>query len=74
VGGVADIVRDGQTGLLAGSGDVDGLKHATLRLVEDTEMRHRMGEAGREYVLERFSYRRLCRDMDALYRQLLSSS
>jgi glycosyltransferase involved in cell wall biosynthesis len=74
VGGVADIVRDGQTGLLAGSGDVDGMKHATLRLVEDAELRRRMGEAGREYVLERFSYQRLCRDMDTLYRQLLASS
>jgi len=41
------------------------------RLAGDWELRTRMGAAGRERVLERYSVERLLDDMDRLYRELL---
>jgi glycosyltransferase involved in cell wall biosynthesis len=50
VGGIADLVIHGDTGLLVSPGDVDGLAHAIATLAGDTERRRRMGARGRERV------------------------
>ena len=49
-GGVEDAVRDGVTGLLVDPDDREALVEALIRLCTDTELRHRLGEAGREWV------------------------
>jgi glycosyltransferase involved in cell wall biosynthesis len=56
VGGLLDLVADGETGIHVPPGDVDALRSALRRLLEDSELRTRMGEAGRERVRERFSW------------------
>lgn len=72
VGGVPDVVRDGIDGFLVESGDIDALADRLGRLAADRELASRMGEAGRERVLERYSVERLVDDVDALYRRLLA--
>lgn len=47
VGGVSEMLRDGETGLLVPVGDVPALRAALERLVNDPALRRRMGEAGR---------------------------
>ena len=47
VGGLVDAVEDGVTGLLVVSGDVSGLRTALARLLEDAELRARLGAAAR---------------------------
>lgn len=47
VGAVEDIVGDGETGLLVPPGDVGALRDALTRLVEEPDLRKRLGEAGR---------------------------
>jgi glycosyltransferase involved in cell wall biosynthesis len=74
VGGVPDVVSHGRDGLLAEVGDVDGLAAALGRLAADPELRHRMGEAGRERTVPRYAVSRLVDDIDGLYRGLLSRS
>jgi glycosyltransferase involved in cell wall biosynthesis len=56
VGGLLDIVVDGATGLLVPPGDVPALRAALERLLEDGELRRRLGEAGRERAREHFSW------------------
>jgi glycosyltransferase involved in cell wall biosynthesis len=56
VGGLLDLVADGETGFHVPPGDVEALRSALQRLLEDPELRRRMGEAGRERVRERFSW------------------
>jgi glycosyltransferase involved in cell wall biosynthesis len=73
VGGMAHVVRDGESGFLVEAGDVDGLAGALERLARDPELRARMGAAGRD-VVDRFSVDRLVADVDALYRELLATS
>ena len=71
VGGVADIVDDGRTGLLAPPGDIQAIANRLSRLAADPEERTRMGQSGRASVIDRYSIPRLVRDVDALYRELL---
>jgi glycosyltransferase involved in cell wall biosynthesis len=54
VGGIPDIVRDGETGHLVEAGDGDALGDALEALVVDSSRRRRMGEAARADALARF--------------------
>jgi starch synthase len=56
VGGLLDLVVDGETGILVPPGDVDALREALERLLGDAELRRRLGEAGRERIRARFSW------------------
>jgi glycosyltransferase involved in cell wall biosynthesis len=73
VGGVPDVVRDGVDGFLVEPGDVDAMADRLAELAGDSELRARMGAAGRERVIERYSVERLLDDMDRLYRELLAA-
>jgi glycosyltransferase involved in cell wall biosynthesis len=55
VGGLAEAVADGETGLLVPPGDDEALAAAIHRLARDPAMRARLGEAGRARVLARFT-------------------
>lgn len=55
VGGVPELVLDGETGLLVEPGDPDELATAIGRLAADPELRRRMGEAGRQRTQGRFA-------------------
>ena len=73
VGGVPDVVRDGIDGYLVEPGDVDAMAARLADLAADPPLRHRMGEAGRASVHERYSVDRLLDDVDRLYRELLAA-
>jgi glycosyltransferase involved in cell wall biosynthesis len=55
VGGVPELVVDGETGLMVEPGDPDDLAAALGRLLAEPELRRRMGDAGRKRALERFA-------------------
>jgi glycosyltransferase involved in cell wall biosynthesis len=56
VGGLLDLVVDGETGVLVPPRDVAALREALSRLLADRQLRRRMGEAGRARVREHFSW------------------
>ncbi len=56
VGGLLDLVVDGETGLLVPPGDVGRLRAALRRLLEDEELRRRMGRAARRRAAELLSW------------------
>lgn len=51
VGGLAEIVRDGATGLAVAPGDVAALADAALRVLADPALAGRLGSAARAYVM-----------------------
>jgi glycosyltransferase involved in cell wall biosynthesis len=53
VGGIPEVVREGETGMLVEVGDVDGLAAAIQTLVNDPALRVAMGVAGRRLALAR---------------------
>ncbi len=66
VGGILDLVKHGQNGLLVRPGDVNGLYLAIGKLVVDKELRDEMGRAGRT-VAQNYSVEKMLREIDALY-------
>jgi glycosyltransferase involved in cell wall biosynthesis len=72
VGGVPDVVRDGEDGFLVEPGDVDRLASRLAMLASDADLRARLGGAGRERVVSRYGVGRLIDDVDGLYRELLA--
>jgi len=73
VGGVPDVVRDGEDGFLVEAGATDDLAERLGRLARDPVLRARMGKKGRERVLPRYAVDRLVDDVDELYRSLLNA-
>jgi glycosyltransferase involved in cell wall biosynthesis len=55
IGGLGEIVRENQTGLLVAPGDEQALAAALIRLLRDKELAEAMGRAGREVALADFS-------------------
>ena len=72
VGGVSNIVIPGQTALLSKTGDKQAFCKNLEQLLNDASQRAKMARQGPPYVKARFHYTRLTRDMQKLYRQLLS--
>jgi len=70
VDGAREVCLDGQTGLLVRAGDAGALAGAVIRLLQDANLRHRMGAQGRDLVTERFSEARMVQQLDELYRRL----
>jgi L-malate glycosyltransferase len=71
VGGNAEIVQDGKTGLLVPPDDPSALAEALLRLLRDPGFAATLGGLGREYVTSEFSFRRMIENTDQLYTELL---
>jgi glycosyltransferase involved in cell wall biosynthesis len=74
IGGLEDIVRDGETGILVPPVDPEALTEAMLRLARDPELGVRMGEAGRQRMLERFPEERCTDRTEMLYRSWLNGN
>jgi glycosyltransferase involved in cell wall biosynthesis len=72
VGSVAEVVRDGETGLLVPPEDPAALAAAIRRLLRDEPLRSRLGAGGRRLVLERFTADHMARSFSALYDELLA--
>jgi glycosyltransferase involved in cell wall biosynthesis len=74
VGGLPDLINDGETGYLVPPGDAQAVSAAMLRLLREPEMARRMGQTARTMVQERFAAQRLVNDMARLYPELLGQS
>ena len=71
VGGVGDVTIPNKTALLSPSKDLEAFSENLLKLVDSQALRFEMGASGNDFVEEKYSYKRLTRDMDHLYESLL---
>jgi glycosyltransferase involved in cell wall biosynthesis len=53
--GIVEAIVDGESGLLVDQDDASGLAENLGRLVEEPELRERIGQGGRRRVAERFA-------------------
>src|SRR5581483_270320 len=71
-GGIPEAVRDGVNGLLVPPGDVQALKDAIARLLDDRELAQRLGQGGRDLVACEFSLDSMVEGNLAVYREVLA--
>jgi glycosyltransferase involved in cell wall biosynthesis len=67
VGGLLDLVVNGETGILVEPGNVEALRAALQRLLADPGLRRRMGDAGRRRAAEHFSWAAVTRKTLEVY-------
>jgi glycosyltransferase involved in cell wall biosynthesis len=67
VGGIPQVVENNVNGLLVAPGDIDGLASAIRRLLEDSELRERVGAAARATVESGFSLSDALAKLSGLY-------
>ncbi len=67
VGGLAEVVVPGETGVLTAPGDVAALARALAELAADAALRRRLGEGGRARVHARFTAARMAEGTLACY-------
>jgi len=73
VGGNAEAVIDGVTGLLVPAKNPDALARAILRLVHDPAARQGMGTAGRTRVQQNFSLETCLNGYEVLYQSIMDN-
>lgn len=74
VGGIENVVLKNETALLVDSNNYMDFAAQLTRLVEDDELRNRLGKNGWEFVREKFHFTRMIREVSTLYNQLLTKS
>ena len=70
-GGIPDAVVDGETGLLVPPLAPGPLAEAAIRLLNDADLRRRLGRAGRERVLHEGTWARMVAQLSASISELL---
>jgi glycosyltransferase involved in cell wall biosynthesis len=72
IGGLGELVEDGETGLLVPPGEAEPLARAIVRLAGNLDLAARMGEAGRRRALEHFLQERCTQRTELLYQEALN--
>lgn len=74
VGGIPEVVVDGETGLLVPPEDPQALATALIRLLTDPPLCARLGKAARERALAHFTAQQHVDGVQAVYRELLDGT
>ncbi len=70
VGGIPDIVNDGENGLLITPGDSNALADAIIYLLENKDIRERMGKNGKKKIKD-YSWERIAERTENVYRMIV---
>ena len=70
VGGIVDVIKDEETGLLVPEKDPAAIANAILRLLDDSTLARRLGEQGHVYAARFFDWDRITDQLEAVYRRL----
>jgi N-acetyl-alpha-D-glucosaminyl L-malate synthase BshA len=74
IGGIPDVVSDGETGYLSDVGDVDKMVDDTLRLLGDEELRREFGVRSRELAVQRYSTDKIIPQYIAYYEKIVQKA
>ncbi len=72
IGGLPEVVSNEVTGIIVPPGDVQATADAISRLVDDPALCHRLGAAGRAFVLENYEWNENASRMERLYESIVS--
>lgn len=70
VGGIPEVLEDGKEGFLV-KPDEKNIAEALIKLLEDKDLREKMGKNGRKKVVENYDWKNVCEKIEETYRELL---
>ncbi|WP_257351784.1 N-acetyl-alpha-D-glucosaminyl L-malate synthase BshA [Pseudalkalibacillus decolorationis] len=71
IGGIPEVIKDGETGFICEVGDIDEISEKALLLLEDQQMHTQMAENAIRHVQERFHSRKILDDYLEIYAKTL---
>jgi glycosyltransferase involved in cell wall biosynthesis len=71
VGGIVDVIRHEETGLLVPEKNPEALAASILRVLGDRQLARRLGEAGRAFAVKHFDWERITDATEDLYYEAL---
>ena len=74
VGGLPEVVDDGETGFLSPVGDVDKMAEDAVRLLTDKKLRRQMGRGARESAISRYSTDKIIPQYIEFYERIIQSA
>jgi len=74
IGGIPEVVTDGETGFLSDIGDVEKMSGDVLRLLGDDELRKTFGRQGRELALSRYSTSKIIPQYITFYEKIVNKA
>lgn len=72
VGGIPEIIKNNETGILISPNNPKSLAEAIQHLLENRDIRLKMGREGRKRVIKEYSLEVTCRKLSAIYNQLIN--
>lgn len=72
VGGLAELVRHGETGFIAEVGDVERMAQYAVTLLADDRLRKQIGQQARQRVLDNFDQELVVPQYEAYYEEILN--
>jgi len=73
VGGIPEVINDGETGFLSDIGDTEKMSADVVKLLSDEKMRLRFGAKGRELAISRYSTEKIIPQYIEFYEKILAS-
>ena len=73
-GGIGEAIRSGEEGLVEPVGEWFNLLPHLLQLVQNEQLRQQLGTAARRRVLAEFSIRKMAKELEAVYTEVLTQS
>ncbi len=74
IGGIPEVVSEGETGFLSDVGDVEKMSADTLKLLGDEGLRRSFGERGRELAVQRYSTEKIIPQYIAYYEKIVNKA
>lgn len=72
VGGLPEVIADGETGFLREPDDIEGMAASAVRLLSDPDLHHRVAQDALRAVHERFCAEEIVPRYEALYQEVLA--
>lgn len=73
-GGMEEVITHGENGLLSDSYDADSLAENLRLLLDDAELRRRLGKCARKKIVEKFTLQKQIDKFENIYQQLLNNN
>jgi glycosyltransferase involved in cell wall biosynthesis len=74
IGGIPEVVYEGETGYLSDIGDIEKMSADTLRLLGDEDLRRAFGEKGRELAIQRYGSDKIIPQYISFYEQIVQKA
>lgn len=73
LGGIPELIQDGETGLLVEPEDPQGLAAAIARLLKDEDWARQLAQAGRNYVIQEFGADKNAQRLEAIFTRVVEA-